>query len=196
MRLCNGCLKRYGKSIKKILGVEVSECKFQECEFGHPTFKPELPYELANKTAEFKERTKDKGSSTWGWVYFYPSYGDVWYWWLSSGDTCDGIGSIICFPWRPSDETNCDIHYEPWIWIDDLQDWFGGLVNFGGCNPAINCGGDCGKVNSKREGTCLRRYNQAPEVFQDGWLWCLYDATGIPDCVRRTQYMVLDYIPP
>jgi hypothetical protein len=69
------------------------------------------------------------------------------------------------------------------------------LINFGGCEPAKNCGGNCGLVNSKRNGKCLRKYDEAPEVFKTGWIYCLYVNTGIKDCLRRTQYMILDYKP-
>lgn len=96
--------------------------------------------------------------------------------------------------WQPSDTTNCDIHYEPYIWIYDLAEWYGGLVDFGGCVAAANCGGDCGQVNSKRNHICLRRFSEAPEVFQSRDLWCLYENTGVLDCLNRVQYMVKDYI--
>lgn len=194
MKLCSGCRKQHEGVLKKLLKVEIVECKIEECEFGHSRFRPELPKELAEKTEELKEKTKHIKGSTWNWVYIdAPPIPLAWYRYLDCEDRTPPWWQ--CQPWQPSDTTKCDIHYEPWVYVNDLQEWFGGLVNFGGCNSAANCGGECGLVNSKRNGACLKKYNEAPEVFVDGWLWCLHDATGISDCLRRTQYMVLDYIP-
>lgn len=193
MKICAECHKYDSERVEKFrkAGIKITKCKLEECEMRHPNFRPKLPKELAGKTEERREKTKHIKGSTWGWVYFDHSALKVWYWWLF----CDDLSEGTCSLWQPSDEVTCDIHYEPPIYINDLGSWFAGLVNFGGCRPATNCGGDCGQVNSKRNGVCLRRYSEAPEVFVDGWLWCLYDATGIRDCLLRTQYMILDYTP-
>jgi hypothetical protein len=163
--------------LKKLLGVEITECKLEECEFGHPKYRPDLPKELAAKTEVLREKTKHIKGSTWGWVYI-DAGGTAWYYWYD----CDTrTPTRLCRPWQPSDIDTCDIHYEPGIYIYDLGAWYGGLVNFGGCVPAVNCGGDCGQVNSKRKHVCLRRFSEAPEVFQRRNLWCLYKygSTGL-----------------
>ncbi len=134
MKQCRSCRKQHEEYLKKLLKVEIEECRIEECEFGHPQFKPELPKELAEKTEELRRKTKEIKGSTWGWVYINaPPFPLAWYWWIDC-KTKEPVS--VCRPWRPSDTENCDIHYEPWIWIQDLQGWFGGLVNFGGCEPA------------------------------------------------------------
>ena len=191
MKICEECQKYHVEIIEKNCekGIEIEDCCFDECESGHPTFRPELPENLQNMTGKLTEKTSHVEGPEWGWVYLftYKSY----YWWLS----CSDLGQGYCSKKRPDDSEMCDIHYEPWLWVDNLEAWVGGLIDFGGGRPAHNCGGDGGQVNSKRNGECLVHYEDAPEVWEDGWLWCSHAETGVTDCIYRTQYMVLDYVP-
>ncbi|MBU7016624.1 MAG: hypothetical protein HXS44_03895 [Theionarchaea archaeon] len=192
MKICEICITNHIEIVEenREKGYEITECCFEECEVGHPRFIPELPEELVALTERMKERTDHLESSPWGWVYIYSSEG-VYYWWLR----CSDLRPDHCSFERPSDSDTCDIHVEPWVYVDDLKAWFGGLINFGGCRPAQNCGGNGGLVNSKRNGACLRYYFEAPEIWDDGWLWCSYSNTGVTDCIFRTQYMIEDYLP-
>lgn len=190
MKICGECMNLHAELVaERRKGTDVIECSLEECEAGHLTFRPELPEELKAKTDELKEKTSKLEGFLWGWIYLCPSL--AFYFWYY----CANLQPGYCSVERPSDSETCDIHFEPWIWIDDLKGWYGGLINFGGCRPAKNCGGDCGLVNSKRNGICLRYYDEAPEMWKDGWLWCLYSNTGVTDCIHRTQYMVEDYYP-
>lgn len=193
MKVCGECQKLHMKFIEeeRKKGIEIVECCFEECELGHPTFRPELPAGLKAMSGRLKEKAAYMEGPQWGWVYLHQSFGGVWYFWYRCSDLKQGHCSLE----RPDDSETCDIHYEPWMWVDDLKAWYGGLVNFGGCRPAENCGEDCGKVNSKRNGVCLQMYSEAPEVWDGGWLWCRYSNTGVTDCIFRTQYMVEDYLP-
>lgn len=192
MKICEECITCHVEIVEESRkkGLEITECCFEECEVGHPLCKPELPEELQSMTDKMKEKTDHLGSSLWGWVYLSLTL-ETYYWWLRYSDLTPGY----CSTTRPSDSEVCDIHYEPWIWVRDVKAWFGGLVNFGGCRPARNCGGDGGQVNSKRKGKCLEHYKDAPEVWNNGWLWCSYANTEVTDCIFRTQYMILDYYP-
>ena len=192
MKICSECMNLHAERVEmeRSKGIDVVECCFEECEAGHSTYRPELPEELRVQTDELREKTFTPEGPSWGWVYLSPSLGAFYFWYW-----CADLQQGYCSMERPKDSETCDVHFEPWIWIKDLKGWYGGLINFGGCRPAQNCGGDCGLVNSKRDGSCLRYYDEAPEVWRDGWLWCLYSNTGVTDCIYRTQYMVEDYLP-
>lgn len=192
MKLCPNCLKEYGKMLKKS-GIKIIESTVEECEMGHPRFVPELPKNKVEVLKKDIKHTQTSKNSKWGLIYIYTDFPFIpWYWWID-WETREPLYG--CRPWRPDENKACDIHYEPWVYIPELKGWYGGLINFGGCEPAKNCGGNCGLVNSKRNGKCLRKYDEAPEVFKTGWIYCLYVNTGIKDCLRRTQYMILDYKP-
>jgi hypothetical protein len=192
MKICGVCIIHHKEMIEenRKKGTEITECCFEACEVGHPHFTPELPEKLKALTDHLKEKTDHLEGSPWGWIYLFSS-GKVYYWWLRCSDLEQGR----CSTKRPSDSEMCDLHVEPWVYVHDLEAWFGGLINFGGCRPAQNCGGDCGLVNSKRGGACLRYFSEAPEIWDDGWLWCSYSNTGVTDCIFRTQYMIEDYLP-
>ena len=134
MKICEECQKYHVEIIEKNCekGIEIEDCCFDECESGHPTFRPELPENLQNMTGKLTEKTSHVEGPEWGWVYLftYKSY----YWWLS----CSDLGQGYCSKKRPDDSEMCDIHYEPWLWVDNLGAWVGGLIDFGGGRPAHN----------------------------------------------------------
>jgi hypothetical protein len=204
MKICTAC-KEYHTEIIEKENSEIEECSVEKCEIGHPKMKPQLPKTLIELTDQLKAETAQLKIRTaqlkveitlnmdpqWGWAYIAPSH-SVHYWWLWGDDKaeCD-----YCDTKRPDDSKACDIHYEPWMWIEDIGAWIGGLLNFGGSRPAENCGGDGGVVNSRRDGVCLRKYADAPEVWGDRWLWARFASTYVTDCIFRNQYIILDYIP-
>lgn len=190
MKICNTCMEYHTDVIGRA-NTEIEECSVQECEIGHPKMKPQLSKKIIKILDQVKAKTINIDGPEWGWAYIAPSY-SVYYWWLES---CDLSPCDHCDTKRPDHSKACDIHYEPWMWIEDIEAWMGGLINFGGSRQARNCGGDGGLVNSKRNGECLKKYSDAPEVWKDGWLWGRVANTNVTDCIFRCQYILLDYVP-
>ena len=106
-----------------------------------------------------------------------------------------------CVDWRPSENYYCDIHYEAWAMFQK-PNWQQSrvLIDFPGCNPATNCGGTCGKVNTKIYGSCGLRYYHLPLSEPGMIIEAEYTLSKYPnktcdhcDCITKDKGLCQEY---
>lgn len=151
-------------------------------------YTPEEVNELVKKFEGEGIKVESSSSSTWecdvlysGWVLVNNIDEVRWY-----AHECSTFEAYDCNPSPPSESNHCDIHYEAWMYFENEGTTTRGLIDFPGCEPANNCGGDCGSNNTMIYTYCILEYTHLPLDSSYFYIYATYTLSKTPagDCLK------------